>query len=119
MTFETIEQLWNNYLRAYAGITADERERLLKQSVADDVAFSNPTGNEGHGIGELSDHVAQFQTKLPGAYFKSTNLLTHHGQLLSEWTMHKADGSEITSGHTFARFNEQGRLIHTAGFFKT
>ncbi len=118
MTIETIQQMWASYLSAYSDILPTERERLLRQSVADDIVFSNPTGELGHGLGNLIEHVAQFQAKLPGAHFKIKDLLTHHGQLLSEWTMQKKDGSELVSGHTFARFNEQGQLTLTAGFWK-
>jgi hypothetical protein len=71
-----------------------------------DIVFSNPTGEEGHGFGNLVEHVSQFQKKNPGGYFKGRKLFTHHGQLLSEWTMHKKDGTELATGHTYARFNE-------------
>ena len=117
MTTDTLQQTWKAYLDAYADLAADERERLLRQSVADDVVFTNPTG-EGQGFGNLVEHIKQFQKKSPGAYFKGNKLLTHHGQLLSEWTMYSNDGSEIMTAHTYARINEQGRLTHVAGFFK-
>jgi hypothetical protein len=32
--------------------------------------------------------------------------------------MHKKDGAEIATGHTYARFDEHGRLTQTAGFWK-
>lgn len=42
MAIDTLEQQWNKYLAAYGPVAADEREFLLKQSVADDVVFTNP-----------------------------------------------------------------------------
>ena len=117
MTNDTLQQLWKSYLEAYADIPAAERERLLGQSVADDIVFSNPTGDEGRGFGSLVEHVSQFQKKNPGGYFTSNKLFAHHHQLLSEWTLHKKDGSELVTGHTYARLNEQGRLTDLAGFF--
>ena len=117
MTIDTLRQLYNSYQDAYADIAAAERERLLRQSVTDDVVFTNPTG-EGQGFGNLVEHIGQFQKQFPGAYFKTNKLLSHHGQLLSEWTMYHKDGSEFMTAHTFARFNEQGRLTHLAGFWK-
>jgi len=118
MTDDTLQQLWKSYLDAYADIPAAERERLLRQSVVDDIVFSNPTGDEGRGFGNLVEHVSQFQKKNPGGYFTSNKLFHHHDQLLSEWTMYKKDGSALVTAHTYARFNEQGRLTHTAGFWK-
>ena len=118
MTNDSLQQLWKSYLDAYADIPAAERERLLRQSVADDIVFSNPTGEEGQGFGNLVEHVSQFQKTNPGGYFTNNELFTHHHQLLSEWTMHKKDGSTLATAHTYARFNDQGLLTHTTGFWK-
>jgi hypothetical protein len=117
MNTDTIEQLFKSYLDAYADIAPAERERLLRQSVSDDVVFTNPTG-DGKGFSNLIEHIEGFQKRAPGGYFRSSQLLTHHGELLAEWTLYRNDGSEFLTGHTFARLNEQGRLTHLAGFFK-
>jgi hypothetical protein len=117
MTIDTLQQLWKTYQDAWADIAVADRERLLKQSVADDVVFTSPP-NEGQGFGNLVEHIGLFQKQFPGAYFKSNKLLTQHGQLLSEWTMYNKDGSEFLTAHSYARFNEQGRLTHLAGFWK-
>jgi hypothetical protein len=117
MTIDTLQEIWNSYQAAWANIAPEERERLLRQSVTDDVAFTTPTG-EGQGFGTLVAHVAQFQTQFSGAYFKSNKLVSHHGQLLSEWTMFSKDGAEILTAHSYARFNEQGLLTHLAGFWQ-
>src|ERR1700675_2878382 len=106
MNVDTLQQLFRSYLDAYADIAADERERLLRQSVTDDVVFTGPN-EDSQGFGSLVEHIGLFQKKLPGAYFKSNQLLTQHGQLLSQWTMCKKDGAEIATGHTYARFNDQ------------
>ena len=117
MNTEALQQLWKSYLDAYSDVPANERERLLRQSVTDDVVFTGPQEND-KGFDKLVQHIGQFQKKSPGAYFESNNLLTQHGQLLSEWTLHKKDGTKIATGHTYARLNEQGRLTHLAGFFQ-
>ena len=117
MTEETLQQLWKTYQDAGADIAVDERERLLRQSVTDDVIFTAPP-YEGQGLGNLVKHIEQFQEQVPGAHFKSNKLLTQHGQLLSEWTMYNKDGSEFLTSHSYARFNEQGRLTFLAGFWK-
>jgi hypothetical protein len=73
--------------------------------------------NEGRGVDDLIVHVGEFQQMNPGKYFASRGLVVHHGQFLSEWTLHDKDGSAVSSGHTYARFNENGRLSHLIGFF--
>ena len=117
MTIESLEQVWKCYQGAWADIAIGERERLLRQSVTNDVVFTSPMVG-GQGFGNLVEHIAQFQERFPGAYLKSNKLLTQHGQLLSEWTMYNKDGSEFLTAHSFARFNEQGLLTHLAGFWK-
>jgi len=118
MNTDTIHQLFKSYLEVYSAIPANERERLLGQIVTEDVVFTGPN-EDGRGLGNLVEHIVEFQNKLPGAFFESKKILIQHGQLLSEWTMHKPDGTAIATGHTYARFNDQSRLTHLAGFFET
>ena len=116
MTLETLQQIWKTYQDAWADIAVDERERLLRQSVTDDVIFTAPP-YEGQGLGNLVKHMEQFQEQIPGAHFKTNKLLTQHGQLISEWTMYNKDGSVFLTSYSYARFNEQGRLTLLAGFW--
>jgi hypothetical protein len=116
MTPDTIEQLWKSYLGAYADIAVAERERLLRQSVTDDIVFTSPA-MEDRGFANLIEHTSHFQTQFPGAYFKVKKLLSHHGQLLSDVGLCNKEGVEFRSAQIFARFNEQGRLTHVTGFF--
>ncbi len=116
MTNDTLQQTYNSYLDAYNDIAVDERGRLLRQSVTDDVVFTNPSG-ESQGFGKLMEHIEEFQKQRKGASFKSNKLLAHHGQFLSEWTMYDKDGSALATAHTYGRFNEQGLLTYLIGFF--
>ena len=116
MTKNTMEQVWKGYLDAYGNVSTEERKRLLRQSVSDDVVSANPA-EESQGFDNLVAHVEQFQQRLPGAYFKSNKLFVHHRQLLSEWTLYTSDDSAFRTAHTYARFNEQGHLTHLTGFF--
>ena len=94
MTPDTLEQLWKSYLDAYADIAVAERERLLRQSVSDDIVFASPA-QEGQGFGNLVEHIGHFQKQFPGAYFKINKLLAHHGQLLSDVGLCNNDGLEF------------------------
>ncbi len=117
MTEDTLQQLWKNYQDAWADIGLAERERLLRASVTEDVVFTSPNA-EGQGFANLVTHIGDFQKQFPGAYFRSNRLLEQHDQLFSEWTMFNQDGSEFLTAHSYARFNDQGRLNHLAGFWK-
>lgn len=116
MSNDTLQETYNSYLNAFSDVAIDERERLLRQSVTDDVAFMNPKGSS-QGFGELVAHIEQFQKQNPWGYFLNKKLIAHHGQFLSEWTMYKKDGSEFATAHTYGRFNDEGLITDLIGFF--
>jgi len=116
MTKDAVEQVWNAYLEAYGDVSTEDRRRLLTESVSKDVLSTNP-GDETHGLENLMAHVVQFQNRLPGSYFKINSLKFHHEQVLTEWTLYKADGTPVTTAHTYGVFNEQNRLKKLIGFF--
>ena len=116
MATDTLEQRWNSYLAAYGPVATDERERLLMQSVADDVVFTNP-GGEGHTRAGMIAHIMDFQRKLPGTYFKTEKVYVHHGELLAVWAMYKKDDTKVATGYNFVRPDDSGRFSYMAGFF--
>ena len=117
MTDQELQSIYENYLKAFSDPSPAGRERLLRASLAEDVAFSNP-GVDGRGLGSLLSHVARFQQKFPGGYFRANWLRQQHGHLLAEWTQFNADGTESLTGHSYARLDEHGRMAHLAGFWK-
>jgi len=62
MKTDTLQQLWKSCLDAYSDIPPDKRERLLRQSVTDDVVFTGPKEDD-QGFGKLVEHIGQFQKK--------------------------------------------------------
>jgi len=112
----SLEQYWNLYTAAYGTTDEDERARLLEQSVAEDVVFTNP-GGEGKGRAVLSAHIGNFQKAMPGTSFGTDKLFVHHGELLATWFLYKPDGSKIATGFNFVRPAEDGRFSYMAGFF--
>ncbi len=116
MSPETLKNNWKAYLAAYGSIDADERERLLQQSVADDIVFTNPGGRGERRTGLIA-HIQDFQKKLPGTYFETEKIFIHHGELLTIWTMHKPDGMKVATGYNFVRPDGTGRFVYMAGFF--
>jgi hypothetical protein len=116
MTREAVEQIWNAYLQAYGNVSTEERRRLLRASVSDDVLSTNP-GEETQGFESLVTHVEQFQQRLPGAYFKINKLLFHHDEVLTEWTLYKSDETPLSTAHTHGVFDDQGHLKKLTGFF--
>lgn len=116
MTTHNHETLWNAYMEAFGAVDADARERLLKQSVSDDVVFTNP-GGEGKTREGLIKHIQDFQNKMPGCHFKTDRLISNHGECLAVWSMYKQDGARVTTGYNFFQSGADGRFSYMAGFF--
>jgi hypothetical protein len=116
MNGETLKEHWNSYIAAYGAQAEDERERLLEQSVSEDVTFTNPAG-DGKTRAGLSVHIGKFQKGNPGAYFSTDKLYAQHDKLLAVWSMYKPDGTKVATGYNFVRPDQDGRFSYMAGFF--
>ena len=112
----TPAEQWNAYMEAFAATAPEERERLLQQSVAAGVVFTNP-GGSGETRAALAAHIADFQAKMPSMYFSTDKLYLNQGELLAVWGMYKADHSRVATGYNFVRLDEDGRFSYMAGFF--
>ncbi len=115
-TSDKFQIVFEKYLSAFARGSLAGQEQLLNSSVAEDVTFTNP-GVDGRGRSSLLAHAAGFQKKFPGGYFRVNWFRQQHGQLLSEWTQYDHHGQALFTAHSYARFNEDGLLIHLAGFW--
>ena len=118
MTANEIRTMFQNYLDAFSTTSPADGERLLLSSLADDVVYTNP-GVEGSGRRNLLAHIAAFQKQFPGGRFRMNWLREQHGQLLAEWTQLDAEGSELATGHSYARLNEAGRIAQLSGFWSS
>lgn len=107
---------WKTYGEAWADVPPTERQQLLSQCVAKECAFADPN-TELSGVEALTAQIEEFQKLYPGAYFKTSRFLSHHGQSVAQWMMHAKDGSELFPGISVARYGEDGRITHLAGFW--
>jgi hypothetical protein len=116
MTTYSPEEQWHAYMAAFGATESDERDRLLQQSVSDDVIFTNP-GGSGKTRTDLSAHIVDFQTKMPTMYFRTDKVHLSQGELLAIWSMYKSDHTKVATGYNFVRLDEDGRFNYMAGFF--
>jgi hypothetical protein len=116
MTTNVHEQHWNAYMAAFGPVETDERARLLKLSVGDDVVFTNP-GGEGKTREGLIKHIEDLRNKMPGCFFKTDRVINHHGECLAVWSMYKQDGAKVATGYNFVQSGADGRFSYMAGFF--
>lgn len=116
MNTHTPEQQWDAYMLAFNAAEPETRDRLLQQSVAANVVFTNP-GGLGDSRTALSAHIADFHMKMPGMVFKTDKCLVTQGELLTVWSMYTPDGKQVATGYNFVRLDHDGRFAYMAGFF--
>lgn len=116
MTTATPQQRWNSYMAAFGTAAVEERDRLLENSVAEDVIFTNPAGDGQSRVG-LSAHIEKFQKDNPGAYFNTDKVFAQRDKLLAKWSMYRQDGTKVATGYNFVRYDLDGRFSYMAGFF--
>ncbi len=113
-----IQELWAMYSNAWRDVSSAERGRLLKASVADDVTFTAP-GASGRGVADLISMLEEFQRSYPGAYFETTVLIVQNFQSLAAWSMLDQTGAVLLSGNSYARWGDEERMVHLAGFWQS
>jgi|SRR5476649_1048506 len=113
-----IQERWATYSNAWRDISSQERDRLLKASVVDDVTFTAP-GTHGRGVADLISMLEEFQRTYPGAYFDTTVLIVHNSQSLATWSMFDRAGAVLLVGNSYARWGDEQRIVHLAGFWQS
>jgi hypothetical protein len=103
------------YLAAWSDVPKAERERMLRESVAETITFTNPM-QAREGIPDLIDHLEGFQKRSPGGSFRMNNMVGWNHYALAEWQLVDAGGKPGVSGYDVVTFNEQG-LISTILLF--
>ena len=116
MTTEEARQLWDTYEQAWAPVSPDERQHLLRQSLDPACTLSNPL-LQGQGFDQVIAAIEGLQQQSPGAIVKTHTFLTHHDQLLAAWDIFDKDGTEILKGYSTAQFNGAGRFTTLCGFW--
>ncbi len=116
MTTHALETQWNDYMAAFGSVEPAERDRLLARCVSDAVVFTNP-GGKGETRLALAAHIADFQHKMPGMYFRTDKVYPQSKTLLAVWSMYKADHTKVATGYNFVNLDEAGRFAYMAGFF--
>ena len=117
MNSEECLRTWNTYQAAWGPISDAHRLELLAQSVSDAIVYTDPV-SQVEGRQALVQRIAASQARFPGCRFQNGSFLEHHGQALFHWTMYDATGSAFVTGSSFARFDDDGRLVQATGFFK-
>ena len=113
MTDTAMTETWKTYQAAWAPMEEERSRAQLARSVAAVGGYADTAGT-AEGIDALVAYIAGFKQQFAGATFENDSLLWHHGQALATWRRINAAGE--APGRSYARFGDDGRLVHLAGF---
>ena len=101
---------YERYLSAWSNVSSTERERLLRESVIEDVIFENPMQTR-HGIPDVIAHLEGFQARFPDGSFRTNNMLGWGSNAMAEWQLVEGNGTPGFSGSDILKFNDNGLIV--------
>lgn len=113
-----LENLVDQYCAGWSAESAAERERLIRETLADGATYTDPRANR-LGISELLEHIAKVHALRPGArVVRSSQVDAHHGFARFHWRVVMPDGSFLPESIDVIELNESGTRIESViGFF--
>lgn len=108
-------QTYDLYLAAWSALPDAERARMLRESLSEQVVFTNPMQTR-RGLSDVAEHLKGFQLRSPGGSFRTNNIIGWGEYALAEWQLVDAKGDAGFSGYDVLTFDEQG-LISTILLF--
>jgi hypothetical protein len=112
-----VEEVVALYAAAWNEPDAAARRRALERAWADRGVYSDPTAHV-EGRDALVEHIAGFQSQMPGARIVVTSGIDrHHDAIRFTWKLRGSDGSTLTEGIDFGELAGDGRLRQITGFY--
>ena len=115
MDIPASRRIFENYLVAWSAISAEDRRRVLEETVSADIAYFDAMARLS-GRDALGAHLAGFQQRRPGYSFALGRYLQHNDAALANWLMKDAGGQVLVSGYDSIRLDEAGRIANITGF---
>jgi len=97
------------YLSAWSAVPDGERRRLLRDSVTDDIVFTNPMQTRV-GLDDVVKHLEGFQQRSPNGKFIAIAVLGWENNTLATWQFVDAEGKPGFTGYDVVRFDDLGRI---------
>ena len=94
-----------------------ERDRLLARVFAPDGVYNDPDPTYVAGRAALSNEIAGFQRRHPGARFRCSTPQTHHNAMRVSWLLLGPDGKAQSEGMDFYQLASDGLIRRVTGFF--
>ena len=106
---------FERYLTAWSAISAEERQRVLEDTVSREIAYLDAMARLS-GRDALGAHLAGFQQRRPNYSFSLAHYLQHDDAALANWLMKDGGGKVVVKGYDSIRLDEAGRIASIVGF---
>lgn len=100
---------YETYLSAWSAIFDDERAKLLRESLSEDIVFTNPAQTR-RGLADVAVHLQAFQQRSPGAAFRMNEMLGWENNAIAIWQFVDAQGQPGFLGYDVLAYDGQGRI---------
>jgi len=113
-----LEQIIDLYAAAWGEADADRRLDMLRQTLAPDATYTDPTVHAA-GLEALNRHITGVLAKRPGARVVRTSAVdAHHDMARFTWHVELADGTTRPPGIDFVDVDPAScRMTRIIGFF--
>ena len=115
MDISASRRTYENYLVAWSAISAEDRRRVLDETISAEVAYFNAMARLS-GRDALVAHLAGFQQRRSNYSFSLAHYLRHDDAALANWLMKDDGGKVVVSGYDSIRLDEAGRIASIVGF---
>jgi hypothetical protein len=115
MPNEAAWKLYERYLEGWKAISAEERNKIAAEVLADDVQYSTRLHESG-GRQTVIEDMAAFQQKFPGGHFDVGDVSAHHDVALLTWVLVQADGTVFAKGHDEISVQPEGKIVNLITF---
>lgn len=100
---------YETYLSAWSAIPDEERAKLLRESLSEDIVFTNPTQTR-RGLVDVAVHLKGFQQRSPGGSFRMNEMLGWETNGIATWQLVDAQGQPGFWGYDVLAYDGQGRI---------
>jgi hypothetical protein len=100
---------YETYLSAWSAIPDDDRARLLRETLSEDIVFTNPLRTR-RGLADVALHLQGFQQRSPGGSFRMNEMLGWENHGIATWQFVDVQGQPGFWGYDVLAYDGQGRI---------
>ena len=110
------EEVWEIWCKSWKVTNPEEKTALFRTCLDTVCQYHDPLAKVD-GWQQIMSYMAEFHERFPGAYFVTTEFLTHGDKSIARWEMRGDNDIVLGDGMSYGEYTDQGRLKQMTGFF--